>query len=54
MVLFKLMTKKKVNTDIRQNFTHAFIHDVKQFIEEHKAKLENMLQARAKAAEEIG
>lgn len=34
MVLFKLMTKKKVNTDIRQNFTHAFIHDVKHFFAE--------------------
>lgn len=34
MILFKLMTKKKVNTDIRQNFTHSFVHDVKHFFAE--------------------
>ena len=34
MILFKLMRKRNMNTDVCQNFTHSVFHDVNHFFAE--------------------
>ena len=34
MILFKLMRKRNMNTDVCQNFTHSVFHDVNRFFAE--------------------